>query len=499
MRKTRSQKTRNDDETPVGMRIFEEAPASPSDYLALAQAPPAAPQPPLAPASMPAPAPAPPRPAMSVSTTDRLGEVSTSAPRTETLAAIIEDLPTTETSSIVRTVAPVADVVHRPASRAPSVRSVRSARSTASAVARLKQIEYNAAEELAAIRRKQLQIEEDLVKKKYARDIAQLQEETDRESLNEDELVENRVRVDRWLENVETVRGEPPYRPPQPAPRIEIEQAPPRRGTGYDHAEDAQGKSVANDVQPRRVNRIQRDNGVAVEMNQVDRRVRATSPSRVQRRTLSPTHRSPHRLTDRRLPSPCHRDVGVHRSPSPHHHADRRSPSPCNDVGRDKSPHRLADRRLPSPRHRDVGVHRSPAPQRRLEGNRDRDRSLTPRGKDRGIERLAEALENMVRVRPAAAKQTQDLPIFNGSAAEWLAFKAAMNESTRLYGFTNTENMARLRNCLRGEAREVVSALLFTAKDPADINNNNNNVLQTEFRSRRPVSTETSHLRRTGL
>ncbi|CAK1597403.1 unnamed protein product [Parnassius mnemosyne] len=44
-----------------------------------------------------------------------------------------------------------------------------------------------------------------------------------------------------------------------------------------------------------------------------------------------------------------------------------------------------------------------------------------------------------------------------------------MNESTRLYGFTNTENMARLRNCLRGEAREVVSALLFTAKDPADI------------------------------
>ncbi|CAK1597135.1 unnamed protein product [Parnassius mnemosyne] len=29
--------------------------------------------------------------------------------------------------------------------------------------------------------------------------------------------------------------------------------------------------------------------------------------------------------------------------------------------------------------------------------------------------------------------------------------------------------MARLRNCLRGEAREVVSALLFTAKDPADI------------------------------
>ncbi|CAK1594320.1 unnamed protein product [Parnassius mnemosyne] len=29
--------------------------------------------------------------------------------------------------------------------------------------------------------------------------------------------------------------------------------------------------------------------------------------------------------------------------------------------------------------------------------------------------------------------------------------------------------MARLRNCLHGETRKVVSALLFTAKDPADI------------------------------
>ncbi|CAK1597101.1 unnamed protein product [Parnassius mnemosyne] len=424
MRKTRSQKTRNDDDTPVGMRIFEEAPASPSDYLAMAQAPSAAPalQAPPAPASTPAPAPPPPRPAMSVSTTDRLGEVSISAPRTETLAAIIEDLPSTEISSIVRTVAPVTDV-HRPAPRAPSVRSVRSARSTASAIAKLKQIEYNAAEELAAIRRKQLQLEEDLIRKKYARDVAQLQEETDRESVNEDELVENRVRVDRWLENVETVRGESPSRPSQPAPRIELEQTLPNRVTGYDHSEDAQGRTEANNVQPRRIDSVQREDGVAAGMNQVDRRVRVTSPSRVQRRTLSPTHRSPHR------------------------HADRRSPSP----------------------HRDVGAHRTPAPQRRLERDRDRDRSLTPRGKDRGIERLAEALENMVRVRPAAAKQTQDLPIFNGSAAEWLAFKAAMKESTRLYGFTDTENMARLRNCLRGEAREVVSALLFTAKDPADI------------------------------
>ncbi|CAK1578717.1 unnamed protein product [Parnassius mnemosyne] len=44
-----------------------------------------------------------------------------------------------------------------------------------------------------------------------------------------------------------------------------------------------------------------------------------------------------------------------------------------------------------------------------------------------------------------------------------------MKESTRLYGFTNTENMARLRNCLRSEAREVVSALLITVKDPAYI------------------------------
>ncbi|KAJ0177854.1 hypothetical protein K1T71_006727 [Dendrolimus kikuchii] len=44
-----------------------------------------------------------------------------------------------------------------------------------------------------------------------------------------------------------------------------------------------------------------------------------------------------------------------------------------------------------------------------------------------------------------------------------------MRESTVVHGFTAAENLGRLRNCLKGEAREHVSGLLYTATDPAVI------------------------------
>lgn len=98
-----------------------------------------------------------------------------------------------------------------------------------------------------------------------------------------------------------------------------------------------------------------------------------------------------------------------------------------------------------------------------------RPRSPTPaRSKDRGIDRLAEVLERMVRHR-APPRQTQDLPTFSGAAGEWLPFKAAMRDSTKLHGFSPAENLARMRTCLKGEARQAVSALLFAATDPAQI------------------------------
>lgn len=98
-----------------------------------------------------------------------------------------------------------------------------------------------------------------------------------------------------------------------------------------------------------------------------------------------------------------------------------------------------------------------------------RPRSPTPprAPRTRGVEQLVDALEKLTRSRPP--RQVYDLPVFSGNAYEWFAFKAAMDETTRMYNFSATENMARLRNCLRGEAREAVSAMLYTVESPEGV------------------------------
>lgn len=80
------------------------------------------------------------------------------------------------------------------------------------------------------------------------------------------------------------------------------------------------------------------------------------------------------------------------------------------------------------------------------------------------IGQLITALEQAVRSRPQ--RQISELPIFTGALIEWLPFKAAMRDSTELYKLSAAENLARLRASLRGEARETVSALLYTATNP---------------------------------
>lgn len=62
-----------------------------------------------------------------------------------------------------------------------------------------------------------------------------------------------------------------------------------------------------------------------------------------------------------------------------------------------------------------------------------------------------------------------DLPSFSGTVSEWLAFKAAFNDTINMYTVPTAENLQRLRTCLKGEAREAVAALLHTATDPAVI------------------------------
>ncbi|KAL0879437.1 hypothetical protein ABMA27_003188 [Loxostege sticticalis] len=60
----------------------------------------------------------------------------------------------------------------------------------------------------------------------------------------------------------------------------------------------------------------------------------------------------------------------------------------------------------------------------------------------------------------------KDLPEFAGDPLEWLHFKQAYTESTQICGFSDKENIWRLRKCLRGPAKEAVSALLICASSP---------------------------------
>ncbi|XP_059047222.1 uncharacterized protein LOC131842668 [Achroia grisella] len=103
---------------------------------------------------------------------------------------------------------------------------------------------------------------------------------------------------------------------------------------------------------------------------------------------------------------------------------------------------------------------------------KQRRRSPAPEaGMQEGFTRLAKAIERAVdeRADRVAPRQAQDLPIFSGEASEWLAFKAAVDQSTKTYRITPAENLARLRACLRGKARETVAALLVSATEPSQI------------------------------
>ncbi|CAB3228699.1 unnamed protein product [Arctia plantaginis] len=63
----------------------------------------------------------------------------------------------------------------------------------------------------------------------------------------------------------------------------------------------------------------------------------------------------------------------------------------------------------------------------------------------------------------------KDLPLFCGDPMEWLHFKQAYEESTKVCNFKENENLWRLRKCLKGSAREAVSALLISATSPETI------------------------------
>ncbi|KAL0849730.1 hypothetical protein ABMA28_011688 [Loxostege sticticalis] len=99
---------------------------------------------------------------------------------------------------------------------------------------------------------------------------------------------------------------------------------------------------------------------------------------------------------------------------------------------------------------------------------RAKERRRSPTPISRGTEQLAETLSRILSSRPPP-RQVTDLPIFSGSPMEWLQFSMTMEETTKLYKFSPLENLARLRNALRGEARDTVAALLSSATHPDEI------------------------------
>ncbi|XP_059061629.1 uncharacterized protein LOC131854526 [Achroia grisella] len=88
---------------------------------------------------------------------------------------------------------------------------------------------------------------------------------------------------------------------------------------------------------------------------------------------------------------------------------------------------------------------------------------------------LASALKNMAAASANSNSNAKllsrlstpkDLPYYSGDPMEWLQFKQAYEESTEVCNFNPKENLWRLRKCLRGAAKEAVSALLISAVTP---------------------------------
>ncbi|XP_063368821.1 uncharacterized protein LOC134657197 [Cydia amplana] len=93
-------------------------------------------------------------------------------------------------------------------------------------------------------------------------------------------------------------------------------------------------------------------------------------------------------------------------------------------------------------------------------------------GTELPVQELASALRELATVSASNNNQNarllsristpKELPLFYGEPMEWLQFKQAFEESTRVCSFSDIENMWRLRKCLRGPAKESVNALLIS-------------------------------------
>ena len=96
------------------------------------------------------------------------------------------------------------------------------------------------------------------------------------------------------------------------------------------------------------------------------------------------------------------------------------------------------------------------------------------------VARIADALSETLRnlretsinegsVRLMNRLTTAKLPTFSGDPLEWAHFKDSYELTTELGGFSDRDNVARLFEALKGDARESVGTLLATSRDAAAI------------------------------
>lgn len=91
------------------------------------------------------------------------------------------------------------------------------------------------------------------------------------------------------------------------------------------------------------------------------------------------------------------------------------------------------------------------------------------------MDNIAQSLQALVKISSNPAPRTdiqekmlvrqsigRDLPIFSGRPEEWPTFVATFKRTTESCGFTDAENIERIRKCVRGEAAKSVECLLVS-------------------------------------
>ncbi|XP_037868119.1 uncharacterized protein LOC119628748 [Bombyx mori] len=74
-------------------------------------------------------------------------------------------------------------------------------------------------------------------------------------------------------------------------------------------------------------------------------------------------------------------------------------------------------------------------------------------------------LANCVTMLLARQSSTRELPTFSDEPEEWSLFYSQFTSTTKLCGYSDDENIARLARCLKGRARDAVYALLVSASN----------------------------------